>query len=320
MIRGLYEYDFVSNLRFDSRLELVLLGSLWGISYALIPIGLDNFSPGIIVLGRLVLGAITLGIALIISRTKLTSVHLDKKLRRNLPLQALVSSTLPFLLITYGETRTSAAIAGMLNAATPLFTFLFSLMFLPREAESPRKIVGVVIGLVGVVFILSPWDSSSVATSQLIGSLVVLCASGFYAYGFIMTKKYLGEMALPPLVLAFIQISFAAILSIPAVFVLPGPKDPHGSIVLSMLAILVLGVVQTGLATLMYHRIVKALGATVSSFVTYVIPIVAAISGIVILGNKLTVASIIGACVVLGSVALVASKPNATPTEVATTS
>ncbi len=231
-----------------------------------------------------------------------------KKTWLHIPIQAVVASTLPFLCIAYGETKTSAAIAGMLNAVTPLFTFVFSLIFLPRDKDVRRKILALVLGSVGVVLILSPWASTGAGQARYIGSLVVLCASGFYAYGFVYTKKYLGTVTAAPLVLAFLQISFAALLAVPALVLFHAPRHPHGSLLKAIAAIVVLGVVQTGMATLMFHRIVKALGATASSFVTYVIPVVAAISGIVFLGNRLGISSIVGAAIVLGSVALIAAQ------------
>ena len=294
-------------MKINPRAELVFLGILWGISYLLIAVSLRYFSPATVVFIRLLAGALTLAIAVAASgEFKLERAELVKFFKY-MPLQALISSTLPFLFISWGETRTSVATAGMLNAATPLFTFVFARIFISRERDGALKVLGLVLGVVGVALILHPWSASNDA-SELVGALVVLLASALYGYGFVYTRKYLREGFGSAKLMALFQLSFACLLSIPFLAFFPPPARHTVSFDGAISAVLVLGVVQTGLATLMYHRLVRQLGATASSVVTYVIPLVAVAAGVIFLGERLSPSFIAGALVVLVSVFLVARK------------
>ncbi len=299
-------------MRLDARVELVLLGVLWGISYLLIAIGLESFSPAVVVLVRTVAGTAVLAAAVLADPQARRDMRSYGAYLKYLPGQALVASTVPYLLISWGETRTSVATAGMLNAATPLFTFIFARIFIAEERDSFSKVLGLVFGFVGVALILEPWSSRPGAHGELVGSLVVLSASAFYGYGFVFTRKYLGHGSGSAKVAALGQIAFAAVLAVPFVPVFHAPAK-RGSLVVALTAVLVLGAVQTGLATLMYHRVVRSLGATASSVVTYVIPVVAVITGVLFAGDKLGASFIAGAAIVFASVYLVMRQPRAIP-------
>ncbi len=257
----------------------------------------------------------TLGISLLFSAGSWRGVDraLARRYLKYLPGQALVATTLPFLLISWGETRTTVATAGMLNAATPLFTFIFAKALLSTEASGARRIAGLVVGFVGVVVILNPWGHEPGAHSQLLGSVVVLGASALYGYGFVFTRKYFGDGIGSAKVTAAGQIGFATLLSLPFLLLFHAPAHRSASIAPSLIAVLVLGVVQTGLATLMYHRVVRQLGATASSVVTYVIPLVAVAVGVIFAHNRLSPSFVVGALVVLAAVFLVAGRASSRP-------
>ncbi|MDA8262805.1 MAG: DMT family transporter [Actinomycetota bacterium] len=299
-------------MRLDARVELALLGVLWGISYLLIAIGLESFSPAVVVLVRSVMGTVVLVAAVLADAQARRDMRSYGSYLKYLPVQALVASTVPYLLISWGETRTSVATAGMLNAATPLFTFIFARIFIADERDSLSKVAGLVLGFAGVAMILEPWNSRPGAHSQLVGSLVVLSASAFYGYGFVYTRKYLGHRSGSPKVAALGQIALATVLAAPFVPFFHAPAK-RGSLLVAWSAVLVLGVVQTGLATLMYHRVVRSLGATASSVVTYVIPVVAVVTGVLFAGDRLGASFIAGAAVVFGSVYLVMRQQGAMP-------
>ena len=302
-------------MKINPRAELLALGAIWGVSYLLISIGLRVFSPAVIVLVRTASGAMTLGFSLLVSPSSWRGIDraMARRYLKYLPAQALVATTLPFLLISWGETRTTVATAGMLNAATPLFTFIFAKALLRTEASGVRRIAGLVVGFIGVAVILNPWGNEPGAQSQLLGSVVVLGASALYGYGFVFTRKYFGDGIGSAKVMAFGQIGFATVLSLPFLLVFHAPAHRSASIAPSLIAVLVLGVVQTGLATLMYHRVVRQLGATASSVVTYVIPLVAVVAGVVFAHNDLSASFVAGALVVLAAVFLVAGGATTRP-------
>lgn len=205
----------------------------------------------------------------------------------------------------------------MLNAATPLFTFVLAQALLSHEGESDSraKLAGVGAGLVGVALILQPWNQAGQPKGALLGSLTVLAASIFYGYGFVFARKYLGNRGGSPKVMALGQITFACLFALPLLLVptsTPGGAN-HGALG-PLVAIIVLGVIQTGIATLMFHRVVRALGATASSAVSYIIPLSAVVAGVVFADDHLSVSFIGGAVVVFFSVFLLArNQPRRSP-------
>ena len=296
------------------------MGGLWGLSYLLIAVGLRYFSPAVIVLIRTLSGTATLAAAVSLSPGSFKGFDRPARKRffKYMPLQALVASTLPYLLISWGETRTSVSTAGVLNAATPLFTLVFAKIFLGGEHDSFKRVAGLVLGFIGVAIIIDPWSRQPGAQSELIGSMAVLCASALYGYGFVVTRKYFAHETGSAKVMALGQIGFAAILSIPFLVMFHAPTHKSISLWGALSAVLVLGVIQTGLATLMYHRVVRQLGATASSVVTYVIPLVAVAAGVIFAGNTLSPSFVAGAIVVLIAVSLAAGASPAKPTLEAT--
>lgn len=284
-----------------SRANLVRLGALalaWGTSFLFIKLALEGLDPLQIVLGRVSAGAVVLWSILALRRQPLPR---GPRLWGHLTVLGVVANAIPFFLFGFGEERITSGLAGVLNGSTPLFTLLFALALLPEERLSLVRGVGLVLGFVGVLLVVGPWDTNPL-TSSVTGQLACLGASACYAAAFVYTRRYVSTSGYPPVTLAAGQLGAAAVLLWLAAPVLArGDVALTASVVGSVLA---LGAIGTGFAYLLYYRLIADAGATSTSMVTYLIPVVAVSFGVLLLDEPLGWNLFAGAAVVILGVAL----------------
>lgn len=276
-------------------LRLALLSLMWGSSFLFMKVGLEGLSPEQIVFARMVLGALVLVVALVFRRERLPR---GVRIWGHLFALTFVANLAPFFLIAWGERSITSATAGVLNATTPLFTTLLAMPLLPEERPTAEKGAGLAVGFVGVLLLLGGGSGDG----ELAGQLAVLIASGCYGVSFVYMRRVFSPTGLSPLVLSAGQIVAGAALMLLAVPVIArSDVDLDLGIVVSMLA---LGALGTGLAYLLSYSLVRDMGATGASLVTYLIPVAAVTLGVVVLGEKLSWNLPIGGAVVILGVAL----------------
>jgi len=132
----------------DDSLEGVLLclGAIWGCSFWFIKLGLRSFSPVDVAFGRLVLGAVTLVVVALVTRTSLPH---DRATWGHLFVLALLLNSVPFTLFAFGETRIDAALAGIINGLTPMVTLGVSLLVFRQVHPTAKLLGGLLVGFVG---------------------------------------------------------------------------------------------------------------------------------------------------------------------------
>lgn len=268
-----------------------LLAIIWGSSFLLIKFALEDLTPLQIVGGRILLGAATLGA---IARARGLRLTRDAGTWAGVAFMAIVANVVPFTLITWGEERISSGLAAILNSATPLFTVALAAAFLPAERSSPRRLLGITLGFGGVVIIVGPGGRPG----ELTGQLAVLLAAASYGVGFVFARKYLSGRAQSPLTIPAGQLFVASAVMVPLVGVdasITAPAFASGS----LLSVIALGVFGTGIAFYLYYRLVADVGATTASFVTYLLPVVGATLGWVVLGERLGGNEVLGAALVI---------------------
>lgn len=278
-------------------IRLGLLACIWGASFLLIKLALEGLSPIQIALGRLVAGAVVLAGIVAVRRRPLPK---DLATWGHLAAMGVVANIIPFFLFGWGEERITSGLAGVLNGTTPLFTLGLAVAALPQERLGRGRAAGLLIGFAGVVLVVGPWDQNPL-TSSIPGQLACLGAAACYGVAFVYTRRFLAGKGHPPLVLAACQLGAASVmlgLAAPLVARQPMELDPVvvGSVV-------VLGAVGTGLAYLLYYALIADAGATTASMVTYLIPIVAVVLGIVVLSEPVGWNLFVGAAVVILGVA-----------------
>ncbi|MFC4637466.1 DMT family transporter [Deinococcus hohokamensis] len=272
-------------------LEMFILSAVWGVSFLLIKLGGEVFPPVWVALLRSVFGALVLWGALTWGRHTLPPARLWKPLL----LVAVFNNVLPWTLFAWGEQTVSSNIAAILNATTPLFSLLIALG--ARSAQvSGRVIGGVLIGLVGVGLTVSGGVSGGHAT--VFGALILLAASLGYAIATSIAKRTLG--GLNPVGLATTQLSLSSLLLAPVALLGPQP----GAVTPTALgALVVLGVLGSGVAYLLYYGLLARISPTQVTAVTYVLPIWGLFWGAVA-GEQIALLSLLGVTVVLAGLLL----------------
>jgi len=297
------------------QVKFTALAFIWGSSFLLMKIGLRSLAPLQISGLRILSGAAVLMLLLTASRGRLPR---DRRTWGHLMVTGFFLGSLPFSLFAMGEERISSALAGIGNSITPIATVMFSLLLLRADKIGARKIIGVLIGFVGVLVILQPWQSQG--RPDLLGFGMTLVAGMSYGVGWTYTRRFLGRADFGGLTLPTAQMLISAGQMLVALLIwwltqrthlsLAAPWTLHantvgGSVLWPLLAVLALGVVGTGIAMSFQYDVVRAAGPTVGTSVTYLIPVVSVALGVLLLHERLQWPQFAGAAVVLGAAILI---------------
>jgi drug/metabolite transporter (DMT)-like permease len=252
------------------------LALIWGSSFLFIAIGLDAFHPGLVTLLRVALGAAFLAL---IPRTR--AVKLDREDRGRIILLAAIWVAIPFTLFPIAQQWIDSAIAGMLNGATPIFTALIATILL-RSLPGPLQIAGLSLGFAGG------------GTTAALGVILVVLATLGYAMSLNLVpplqQKY-GSLAL------MARVQWIATLMVTP-FGLVGLGDSTFAWP-SLLAVAAIGILGTGLAFVLMGTLAGSVGATRASFLTYLVPVVAMVLGVIFRDEIISPVAVIGVGLVI---------------------
>jgi drug/metabolite transporter (DMT)-like permease len=256
---------------------------IWGSSFLFIRVAVEHIPPSAVVFGRTALGAAFLVPLAVRSRAL-------RGLRGHiLPivLVTLLDMALPTFLTAWGEERVTSSVAGILTATDPLFTAVLALWLIRSEAVNRRQFAGLVIGLAGVIALLGLDIRGQV--TELLGAGAVLLSALGYAGAALLFRRWLADV--PALgVTAVMTVISSVVFLAPAATDLPHRTPPAASI----LALITLGIVNTGLAYWLFYLLIDEAGAATASVTTYVMPVVALVLGVGLLGEKLTIGVVAG--------------------------
>ncbi len=277
----------------------IFLTIVWGMSFYFIKISGSNLSPLQIAFGRVAFGALTVLIILLIIKQKLPNTR-KAWVRANIA--GFLQHTAPFALIAYGETQITSVLAGITNAATPLWTALFSMAFIPKDRISRNEYLGVLTGFVGVLVLIGIWEGNS-GENDLLGILAVVVATACYGGVVIYTRSKVTELGFSPSSFIGAQLSASAIqLLILCLIFTSVPTQISSS---TWGAILFLGIFSTGLAFPLVYKIIRDVSSLAAATITYATPIVSTIAGVIFLSEGLQWYQPIGAALILVGVGLV---------------
>lgn len=284
-------------------IPFLALGAIWGSSYFWIKVGLETLSPLTLISGRLLLGALLLAIVVAVSRQELPR---ERRQYGHLLVMAVINIVAPFALITYGEQSIDSALASILNATVPLGVIILAPLFLPDERITLPRIGGLALGFAGVVLLVAP-DLVNISDADLTGEVMLLVSSLSYAAGNVYSKRNIH--GLRPMIPALFQVSFAAAIVVPLALLIENPIGTLTPAPEAILAVVWLGLLGSGVAYLCYFTILTHWGATRTSLVAYLLPVVGIALGAAILGDPVTVNRIVGTLLVIAGIALVNSGP-----------
>lgn len=267
---------------FGVTVRFALLAVVWGASFLFIKVGLGGLSPAQIALARVALGAVALAVVLAVRRRPLPR---DPVLWGHLAVVSVLLCVVPFLLFSWAEQYISSGLASIFNATTPLITMLLAAAALPEERFTPPRVLGLLLGFLGVLTIVGVWHGVDVL-HQLTAQLACLGATTCYGACFVYMRRFVSPRGTDPVVVAFGQTASATvILGLLAPAIATAPVHLSLAVVASMVA---LGVFGTGLAYAWNTRIIATWGAANASAVTYLTPVVGVLLGVLVLGEPVS--------------------------------
>jgi drug/metabolite transporter (DMT)-like permease len=213
---------------------------------------------------------------------------------------ALFANAAPYLLFAVAEQHVDSSTAGIINATTPLWTVVLALAVRHQKSVTSWQAAGLIVGFAGAVLIFTPWHTAGGLVSA--GGLECLAASISYAVSYIYMDRFLARRGLGSVLLSACQLLAASVMLAIALLVV-GVQTPHVTAE-SVGALVVLGIIGTGFAYVLNYQIITSEGATVASTVTYLLPVVAIVLGVLVLGESITVIVLAGIALVLMGVAL----------------
>ena len=279
---------------------LFILGGFWGCTFFFNEIAILELPPLSIILFRVGLASIILWIVVFASGI---TIPRSRDVWVALGIMAAINSAIPFFLIAWGQIHITGGLASILIATSPLFAVVGAHYWTRDEGLTPGKIIGILAGLIGVVFLLGPELLGDIG-SDLIGQLSVLAAAICYAGSAIYGRRF-ATFGVPPLFVATGQMTMATVLLVPFTLIVDQPWTLANPSLPVWGAIISLAVVSTTFAYLIYFRILANAGAINILLVNFLVPVSALLLGIFVLGEKLTIEQVIGlACIVVGLVTI----------------
>jgi drug/metabolite transporter (DMT)-like permease len=275
--------------------KFLILALIWGSSFMWIKVAVADVSPFVLVTFRVFFAVLGILAIILITRGKFP---LQKRWIGVFAFLGFFNVTLPFLLISWSEQYITSGMASILNSTVTLFTFLFASFFIADERLTWLKALGIILGFAGVV-VISMDDIGSGLGNMQVGVIVSLIASACYGaanvFGRINTK------GLEPNAQAFGQLTAALIFIIPAAIIFDPtfilPNKP-----ITWFALVLLGLLNTAVATWLFYSLLNSVGSTRTSLVAYFIPLVGVILGILFMGESLSWNLFIGALMIVGGV------------------
>ena len=268
------------------------LGLVWGCSFIFIELGLVFLSPFGVTFVRCALGAITL---LIFAKARKVELPKGKSIWKKLWVVAMLLNVVPGVLFAFAQQYISSALAGIINATTPLMTLIFMLLIFREEKVKREQVYGLLIGALGVMTVMGVWKE--LGDNQLIGVIALLIAVSCYGASYPYSTRNVIPLGLKPEALATGQLLMATMTLLP-LFIFDGFSSNNYE-TKSIIAMLCLGIFGSGFAYIWNFSVTAAAGSAIGSTVTYITPVVAVIVGWLYLNEEITWHEPVGALVVI---------------------
>ena len=286
--------------RLSHWLMLCLLVVLWGSAFAFAKLAVETIAPEWTMAGRLATAALLL---LPLAFTLRHSLALGRRAWTWLIALALVGNIAPFFVISWGQQHISSALAGILIGFTPLATLTVARLFVPEERITPIRIAGFMIGFAGLVIVIGPGALAGFASGgeRFLAQFAVLAGAIFFACNNVMARCA-PDM---PLVAKSSGVMLAgALIGTAMASTATPPAALADASTISLLGVAGLGIFSTGLAALVFFRLVATAGPTFVSLTNYLVPVFAAVTGFLIFGEELKFRVLAGLALILAGIAI----------------
>lgn len=264
---------------------LAAAATIWGSSFVFIDIGLGSLRPGVVALARVALGAAAVAVVPAARRP------VDRDDLPRLALLGVVWMAVPFVLFPTAQQWIDSAVAGMLNGAVPLTSTVIATLLL-RRAPGGIQLAGLGVGFLGVVAIT--WPQVQAGDSTALGAALVLVAICLYGLGLNLAVPLQQRYGALPVLLRS-QLAALVLLVPYGATHLPGSTFTWPSV----LAMVPLGTLGTGLAFVAMVTLVGRVGASRASISIYFTPVVAIVLGVALLGERVHPIALVGVALVI---------------------
>ncbi|HEY7621124.1 MAG TPA: EamA family transporter [Solirubrobacteraceae bacterium] len=265
------------------------VSTLWGIPYLFIKIAVDDgVPPAFLAFVRIALGAAVL---VVLAWRAGVLAPLRGRLRW-LVVYALFEIAVPFPLIAAGERHVASSLAAIIIASVPLFVALLALRFDPAERASGSRLIGLIMGLLGVVALVG--IDVAGRGDELLGACAILLAAVGYAAGPMVFKRKLVD--LDPRAAMGASLVIAAVMLAPLAAIDPPTQAPSAE---AIVALVVLGLFCTAAAFVFFGVLIAEVGPGRGLVITYVAPVVAVTLGVTVLGERPGAGAVAGLLLIL---------------------
>ena len=261
---------------------IISVGLIWGSSFMSVRLSLDGYGPWTVAAGRTLIAAILLSALGAALKQGIGTIP-SAKAWKSATIIGTVAVALPVALLTQGQQHVPSAFAGIAMAAVPLLVLPLAYLFSPEEGIGPRRIIGMVLGFVGLFILIGPGAATSTGSDyETLGRIACLCASGCYAIGSIVTRR---APKMPPIAFATAILIVAAAILLPIALIVEGlptefPRTPT-------LALLYAALLPTGLAAIIRVRVITTAGSVFMSLNNYMVPVWSVILGVTFMSESL---------------------------------
>ena len=278
-------------------LGLLALVIMFGSAFLLTKIAVQEISPLTVVAGRIVISALLLIAISYAQGERFASLIPYWPL---LLLLALTGNCLPFFVITWGQQYVDSGLAGILMAMMPLTTVVLAHFFVQGEGITRNKVIGFLLGFAGVIILMQPglMISSRMDWIQLVAMLSILFGATSYAVNSVLAHS------LPKISLSLISagvLLIASLVIVPIAFIQGVEWLPDTSLA-SIGSVVLLGLFPSGIATIIYFRVIRHAGPAFLSQINYLIPVWAVLMGVVFGGEHLTIHVLVALIVILAGI------------------
>ncbi|MEL6998038.1 MAG: DMT family transporter [Pseudomonadota bacterium] len=285
-------------------LLLALLALLWGASYLFLKVALAEIPPVTLIAVRVTIAALFL---MLVMRVRAEHLPRDRRSWRMLLIQSFFNAIGAWIILAWGQQFVSAGLGSVLNSTSPIFVFFITQLLTRHEVVSSRKLIGACLGVLGVLVIVGT-DALAGLGREVAGQIAVLISAMLYACAAIYGKRFTHLSATATAAGTMI---WAMVILVPLSLWIDRPwlLRPSWS---AIAAAGLLGLFSTGLALLIYFRLLKTLGSLGTASQSFLRAGVGVLLGMTFLGETLTTTVALGVCIAILGVALI-NWPTARP-------
>ncbi|WP_020558262.1 DMT family transporter [Thiofilum flexile] len=273
--------------------SLIVLGAIWGSSFLFMRVAVKDVGAIPLIELRIAIGALVLWPVLLMKYP----LSVTQGWWGKMTVVGVFNSALPFTLLAYGLLVFTAGVGSVLNATVPMFTALIAFVWL-KESLSRSRILGLVVGFIGVIILVGDKLSMS-GTDTGLALAAMLLATLSYGFSANYTKR--NVIGVNSLVTTVMSLTMGALVLLPLALIYWPDHNPS---LMSWISIMILGVICTGAAYLIFFRLIAEIGAARTVTVTFLVPLFGIVWGIIFLGEELTWQFVLGALVIIIGTAL----------------